>query len=90
MMRVMSAEEVKRKHDRVRHYWSSNYVVDHVIAILLDMAIAGSGLREETAVIKAHAILEQLRIPELALVNRGAEGYGFVGPAKEPDSVSDG
>jgi hypothetical protein len=61
MFREMSQDEVERANERLRSLYVSSYLEDQITAVLMDTRRGGSGLSEDTARQKMHAILDWLR-----------------------------
>ena len=61
----MSPEEVREWNNRVRRLYRSRSIVQNVAAILMDTSVGASGDKEETALVKAEAIVAHLRKREL-------------------------
>jgi len=57
----MSPEEVREWNNRVRRLYRSRSIVQNVAAILMDTSVGASGDKEETALVKAEAIVAHLR-----------------------------
>jgi len=57
----MSPEEVREWDERVSRLYRSRSIVQNVAAILMDTSVGASGDREDTALVKAEAILAHLR-----------------------------
>jgi len=60
MMHLMTEEEVKESHERVRHLYQSKWIQDNITAILMDTSVGETGDSESNARVKAHRIIDSV------------------------------
>lgn len=70
VMQIVSSEEVEARRTRVRHLYTSDWIVDVVTATLMDTTHGDFGCNETGARVKAAHILAQLGLDPMAKTNR--------------------